>query len=353
VPWQAAFVEACEALGYPRCFDSNEPGKSGVGAHAMNKIDGRRISAAEGYLTPDVRRRPNLTIQPHTLVRRVLFAGRKVRGVEVETREGVQVIEGAQVVLCAGAINTPGILLRSGVGPRADVERLGCNPVADVPAVGRLLDHPGTAVFFLPRFRAPTHYRHPLIQTVLRYPSNGAHPSDMLLQPGSALPLPRFSVPLVSMMCSVGKPRGRGLLRWDSAHPRAQPHIDSRLLDDPHDRGLAVDAMLLASRIAQHKSVSQLATHFWPSARIFRKRADVEAWIVKACDSGYHPCGTVAMGTESDPEAAADAHGRVYRVEGLRVADASLMPTIPSSNIHLAVLMIGERIGAWLRDLGP
>jgi choline dehydrogenase len=154
-------------------------------------------------------------------------------------------------------------------------------------------------------------------------------------------------------MCSVGKPRGRGALHWLSADPRARPRIDSQLLDDPHDRGLAVDAMQLAHRLAQHPAMAKLATHFWPSARVFRSRAQVEEWIVKACDSGYHPCGTVAMGPERDPEAAADAQGRVYRVEGLRVADASLMPTIPSSNIHLAVLMIGERVGAWLRGDGP
>jgi choline dehydrogenase len=254
------------------------------------------------------------------------------------------------VVLCAGAINTPGMLLRSGVGPRAEVGRLGSELVADVPAVGRLLDHPGTAIFLRPRWGSPTSFRDPLIQTVLRFPSGGGHPADMTLQPGSKLTLPRLDVPLVSLMCSVGKPRGQGRMHWLSADPLARPHIDSLLLEDPHDLALAADAMQLAHRLAQTKPLSKLAASFWPSARVLSSRAKVEDWIFGACDSGYHPCGTVAMGLPGEPGAAADARGRVFGTESLQVADASLMPTIPSSNIHLPVLMIAERIGAWLRD---
>jgi choline dehydrogenase len=349
--WQAAFVEACRELGFPECYDSNEPGSHGVGAHAMNKVDGRRISVAEAYLTAEVRRRENLALQPRTLVRRVLFRGRKATGVEIEGPSGVEVLHAARVVLCAGAINTAGLLLRSGLGPRAEVERLGCEVVADLPAIGRLLDHPGTAIFLRPRFRAPISRHDPLIQTVLRYASEGAdHPSDMLLQPGSKLALPRVDVPLVSLMCSVGKPRGKGRLHFPSADLRARPLIESQLLEDPHDLALAASAMQLAHRLAQTRPLSKLAAHLWPSARVLRSRARVEEWIFRACDSGYHPCGTAAMGQPGDPDAATDARGRVFGVEGLYVGDASLMPTIPSSNIHLPVLMIAERIGEWLRD---
>lgn len=350
-PWQAAFVEACRELGFPACYDSNEPGTHGVGPHAMNKVAGRRISVAEAYLTAEVRRRENFELRPNTLVRRVLLRGRTVCGVEVEGPDGVQTLEAERVVLCAGAINTPGMLLRSGIGPRAEVERLGCAKVADLPAVGRLLDHPGTAIFLRPRFGAPGSYRHPLIQTVLRYSTGRVGgPADMLLQPGSKLTLPRIDVPLVSVMCSVGKPRGQGRMHWLSADPRARPHIDSQLLAEPHDLALAADAMQLAHRLAQTRPMSELAAHFWPSARVLRKRARVEEWIFGACDSGYHPCGTAAMGVAGDPQAATDGRGRVFGVENLYVADASVMPTIPSSNIHLPVLMVAERIGAWLRD---
>lgn len=352
VTWQAAFVEACLALGFPACADSNEPGSHGVGPHAMNKLDGRRISVAEAYLTSEVRARDGFMLRPDTLVRRILFAGRKVIGVEIEARDGVQRIETDHVVLCAGAINTPGLLLRSGVGARADVERIGCTLVADVPAVAkRLLDHPGMAIVLRPRFGAKTSRHDPVIQTVLRYASEGsAHPCDMLLQPGSKFTLPRFDAPLLSLMSAVGKPKGTGLIRFDSADPHARPHIESRLLDNDDDRAVAVSAMALAFELSQQPSMRGVAATFWPRASVLRDRARIDGWIRNACDSGYHPSGTVPMGSDDDVEAATDSRGRVRGIDGLTVADASLFPTIPSSNIHLAVLMVAERIGAWLRD---
>ena len=317
----------------------------------MNKVDGRRISAAEAYLTAEVRARENFTLRPECLVRRIVFENRRAVGVEIESARGVERIDGSSVVLCGGAINTPSILLRSGVGPRAEVERIGCELVADVPAIGaRLLDHPGCAIFLRPRFRAPTNRKDPLLQTVLRYASGSGHVSDMQLQPGSKLTLWERDLPLVSLMCSIGKPRGTGALHWDSADPHARPIIHSRVLDDNSDRALAVDAMQLAFRVAQQKPIAELATPLWPSARVLRDRQRVDAWIRFSSDSGYHPSGTVPFGPRGKSDAAADGCGRVYGVEGVVVGDASLMPTIPCGNIHLPVLMIGERIGEILRD---
>ncbi|HMI90766.1 MAG TPA: GMC family oxidoreductase, partial [Polyangiales bacterium] len=189
--------------------------------------------------------------------------------------------------------------------------------------------------------------------TVLRYPSGArAHPSDMMMQPGSSLPLPRIDLPLVSIMAQVGKPRGSGTLHVRSADPHQLPVIESRLLSDDGDRALAVEAMLRAYAIVQTAPMRALASHFWPRERVLRDRARTHAWIVNACDSGYHPCGTVPMGSEtaSDTDAATDERGQLRGVRGLTIADASLMPTIPSTNIHLPTLMIAERIGAWLRD---
>lgn len=352
VAWQAAFVEACRELGYPECPDSNAPGSSGVGAHAMNKLDGRRISAAEAYLTADVRKRETLTIRPRVLVRRVLVRDGAAIGVELEGERGVEILHAEQVVLCAGAINTPGLLLRSGIGPRADVERLGVELVRDLPAIGRrILDHPGVAFFCRPRLFGPTRRTDPLIQTVLRYASGQrVHPSDMLLQPGSALPIPRIDVPLVSIMASIGKPRGTGVLHFKSADPHQRPVIDSRLLADASDRALAVDAMERGYALVQTAPMRKLARNFWPKEAVLRDRSRMHDWIITACDSGYHPCGTAPMGADgaSDSDAATDEHGHVRGIAGLTIADASLIPAIPSSNIHLATLMVAERIAEWL-----
>src|SRR4051812_14134501 len=139
VTWQAAFVEACLELGFPRCADTNDPTTTGVGPHAMNKIDGERVSAARAYLRADVRARSNLRIVANTAVRRVIVKHGRAQGVEVETHGRVHVLHADRVVLSGGAIASPGILLRSGIGPADEVSRLGVDLVADVPGVGTQL----------------------------------------------------------------------------------------------------------------------------------------------------------------------------------------------------------------------
>lgn len=353
-PWSAAFLAACAELGSQPCPDANAPGSEGHGPHAMNKLDGRRISAAEAWLTPAVRARRGLSIEPHVHVRRVLFDGRKVRGVEVERRGAVETLAARRVVLAGGCIGTLGILLRSGVGPRAEVERLGVDLVADVPAVGaRLLDHPGTAIVLVPRRAGLSHVDDPLIQVVYRYASDVGprlgH-ADMQMQVGNCFPTPWFAVPCVTVMAHVGKPRGHGRVRFPSADPHARPRVDSLLLEDPLDRAKAVEAMERAGLLVTTKVMRELAHCVWPGERVLAHRGRIDAWIRKSCDSGYHLCGTVPMGADDDPDAATDGRGRVRGVEGLIVADGSLMPTVPTGNTNLPTLMIGERFGAFLRD---
>ncbi len=348
LPWSAAFLEACAELGSTPCPDANAPYTSGHGPHAMNKLAGRRISAAEAWLTPKVRGRENLSLSANTHVRRVLFSGRKVRGVEVERAGGVEVIEASQVVLSGGAIATLGILLRSGIGPRAELERLSVTPVSVVEAVGaRLLDHPGTAIVLVPHRRGMSRTDDPLIQVVYRYRSE-LEPlwpfADMQMQVGNCFPTPWLSVPAVTVMAHVGKPRGHGRIHFPSADPHARPRIDSMLLEDPIDRQKAVEAMERAGRLVRTRAMRDLATCVWPGQWVLSKRSRIDAWIRRSCDSGYHVSGTVPLGE------ATDGRGRVRGVEGLIVADASLMPTIPTGNTNLPTLMIGERFGEWLRD---
>jgi len=301
-------------------------------------------------LLPAVRARENLAIRPETTARRVLFRERRVVGLEVIERGRVETLATDRVVLSAGAIHTPGILLRSGVGPAEAVRKIGCALIVEAPAVGRrLLDHPGFAMFLRPRWNAGSSRRHPLLQTVFRFASGErSHSADMLLQPGSTVALPWLNLPLVSIMGVVGKPHGHGLLHWDSQD--GPPRIQSRLLENPDDLALAVAAMQLAADLTERRPLRDLASMLWPSPSVFRHPDDIRAWIVKACDSGYHPCGTVPMGVSPGPDAAVDGRGRVFGVEGLYVADASIMPTIPSSNIHLPTLMIAERIAEWLAE---
>jgi choline dehydrogenase len=351
VPWQAAFVEACLELGFPPCADTNDPTTTGVGPHAMNKIDGQRISAARAYLRGSVRARRNLTIKADTVVRRLKIRDRRVLGIEVERHGRISEVLGDRVVVSAGAIATPGILLRSGIGPAADVARIGVDLVRDVAGVGaRLLDHPGVAIFFLPIDRSLARVDHPLIQTVCRYGSTGGMgPNDMQIQPGSFIPIPKLPVAGVTLAAVVGKSRSEGRLRFDSARPGDRPVIATNLLGDDADLRAVREALRWIGRLASTKPIRALARPIYPRRQPFDEKGDFAGPLQQITGSGYHPCGTVPMGADGDPRAATDGRGRVRGIEGLVVADASLMPTITSSNTNLASLMIGERFGEWLR----
>ncbi len=352
VPWQAAFLEACAELGFAPCPDTNAPHALGAGAHAMNKIAGKRVSAAHAYLTPAVRARSNLRILPQTLVRRVLFANKRAVGVEVERFGRVGQLHADRVVLAAGAIATPGILLRSGIGSDDDLARIGVSRVARVPGVARrLLDHPGVAIFFWPKARGFSQITHPLVQTVCRYTATGSDvPCDMQLQPGSWVPLPRAPVPLVTLASCLGKPRGQGTLVFESARVHDAPIIRTALLHDAADAERMHEALRWIARLARTRAISQVATPIYPRRAPFDASDRLRVPITRITGSGYHPCGTAPMGPDSDPYAVTDARGRVRHVAALYVADVSLTPTIPTANTNLTALMMGERFGAWLQS---
>jgi choline dehydrogenase len=295
VTWQAAFLEACAEAGFPSCDDSNDPTKTGAGPHAMNKIDGHRVSAARAYLGSAVRARRNLRILPSSLVRRIRLQGRRVQGVEVERFGAVRDIDADRVVLAAGATASPGILLRSGIGPKDEVERIGVELVQASPGVGaRLLDHPGLAIFFLPKRPGMARTDHPLVQTVCRYTSSplaGGAPScpdDIQLQPGSWVPLPRLRVPAVTLAVCIGKPNGHGRLRWLSARADDRPKIETALLAGEADRARAREALRWIHRLAQTKAVRELASPIYPSRRPWDDEGELRGALEQITGSGYH-----------------------------------------------------------------
>ena len=351
VPWQAAFLEACAELDYPVCADSNDPTTTGAGAHAMNKVDGERMSAARCYLTAAVRARPNLRILGDVMAHRVRFLNKRAIGLTVSRFGRVFDLDADRVVLSAGAIGSPGILLRSGIGSSDDVARVGAELVANVPGVGaKLFDHPGIAVFFKPFVDGMASIEHPLIQTVCRYTSTDSpFPNDMQLQPGSFVPLPGMPIPWVTIAACVGKPRGVGRIRFRSGHVEDAPVLETALLTDGDDLRMAREAFANIGRLAKTRALSKLVRPIWPSSSPWDDSGAFRYAPARMCGSGYHPSGTVPMGPDSDAMAAADGRGQVRGVEGVYICDASAMPTIPSSNTHFPTLMMGERFAEWLR----
>jgi choline dehydrogenase len=171
----------------------------------------------------------------------------------------------------------------------------------------------------------------------------------MQLQPGTYVAFPTVTLPGVSLMCSVGKPSGSGTIAFPSADALERPAIEGRHLLDPADLARAVEAMTLAYELTRTRAMRGLIHYFWPGESTLRDEGALRDWIWQSCGSGYHPCGTVPMGPEGAEGAAVDQYGRVRGVTGLVVADASIMPTVPSANINVPTLMIGERFGEWLR----
>lgn len=348
-PWQSAFVEGALRVGYPECADTNEPGSHGVGPHAMNKVDGVRMNAADAYLTTEVRARPNLTILSDTHIRYVRFEGTRAIGLEVERDGFVEAIDGDRVFLACGAVATPGLLQRSGVGAPRDLRRLGVAVRIPNEAVAcRVLDHCGAAIFFVPRLFAGTRRTDPAIQATCRTSSGlFGFDNDVIMQAGGTVATPWGTPPLVVVMVCVGKTQGRGTIRWDSADPHAVPVVDSRILEHPTDMRVALDAFDRLVEITETPECRKVARRFTPGHSITADRRKLRARLQYIADSGYHPSGTVPMGAAPGEEVACDPRGNVYGAENLIVADASLLPTMTTANIHLTVLMMAERIAEW------
>ena len=190
VPFQAACMDAFREAGYPECPDHNDPESTGFGPHPMNKKGSLRISAATAYLT-FARDRPNLAILADTDIRRVLFNGRAVSGVEVRTKGGIQSISAPHVVLACGAVHTPAVLIRSGIGPRDVLDRLGITTTSTLEGVGRnLMDHPAIGPTLYPK-EGVTAWDQPVIQTTLRYTAAGSNDwNDMQLEPLTFMHVP-------------------------------------------------------------------------------------------------------------------------------------------------------------------
>lgn len=351
VPFQRSFLEACRLLGYPDCPDHNDPTTTGAGPHPMNKQGRLRVSTALAYLLP-ARTRPNLTIRPNTHVRRVVIASGRVSGIEVETNGAVETIDANRIVLSAGSIQSPAVLVRSGIGPRDVLDRLGVAVVRDAPGVGaRLLDHPGAGVILAPKPGVASE-DDPMIQTTLRYTASGSDDyNDMQLEPLSFIQRLEGDRLFLGLAAVVEKTRGHGRLVFHSAAPHAQPTIEPDFLNDEWDLERLVEGLEIALQVAETPPIQALTDAIIrPRAQVLGDDAAFRDWTRRSCGSGYHPCGTAPMGDPDDAGTVVDQYGRVLGVEGLFVADASIMPTIPRANTNIPTIMIGERFGEWLRE---
>ena len=355
LPLHAAFYRACRDAGFPDDPDMNHPDATGVGQMPLNNPGGVRMSTAITYLDA-CRHRLNLTIRANMLARRILFdAGStgspRAVGVEVESGGETFVAEGAEIILSAGAIHSPHLLLLSGVGPSGELRPLGIEPVSDLPGVGRAMkNHPSVNIVFRSH---PDHHLSPDAprnQVGLRFSADGTERNDIQVQPTTSYPASP-EPPDIRFGCRLEYPYSEGVLTLSSADVNEQPHLDFRFLTDPRDIARYRDAVRRAVAIFDHPAFEGLlAERLAPTDADLASDDALDHWLQQNAGIAGHTSVTCRMGPASDPMAVVDQHCRVHGLEGLRVVDASAMPDIVRANTNATIIMMAERVADLIRE---
>jgi choline dehydrogenase len=341
-PLQQAFVDAGVFAGHALVDDHNRPGAVGVGPAPRNVRDGVRMSTALTHLAP-ARARPNLTVRADLLVDRVVLSGTTARGVRTA---GGEVIDADLVVLAAGTYGSPTILLRSGIGPAAGLRDVGVPVTVDLPAVGAgLTDHPLVAVD-LPTRPDPGEAPFQAMLIMRSTRATADEPADLHLFAAGPFADPASPAGGVfGIVTGLLAVRSRGSVRLRKADPAVPPRIDGAYLRDPEDMARMVEATREARRLVRMAPLAGFVrgAELRPGPAI---ADDDEAGLARSIRDRvgpyHHPVGTCAMGSDG----VVDARGAVHGVTGLYVADASIMPTIPSANTHLSTVVVAERVAA-------
>lgn len=384
--WQEAALQA----GIPKSQDFNRGDNLGCGYFEVNQKKGVRWNASKAFLRP-IQSRPNLTVWTQSQVRRICFDGRRAVGLEVirgvgRAREPGRIDVSApagfvrarsQVILAAGAIGSPHLLQLSGVGPAAWLRDIGIPVIHDSPGVGaNLQDHLQLRLAYkvegvktlnrqanslIGKAWMGLQYalwrRGPLTMSpsqlgafALSGPDASSADLEYHVQP---LSLDRFGEPLhrfpaiTASVCQL-RPESRGFVRARSADAGLAPEIRPNYLSDPRDRAVAANAIRLTRRIMSMPAMAQFNPSEFKPGLDFQSEEDLVRAAGEIGTTIFHPVGTLKMGPQSDPLAPVDHRFRVRGVEGLRVIDASVMPTITSGNTNSPTLMIAERGAEWV-----
>ena len=370
LPHSVAFERVCVDAGFTVDEDQNRPDATGVSPRARNTINGVRMSMAINYLDP-ARHRLNLTVRANATVRRVLFdAGStsspraatelpRAVGVEVESGGEVFAVAGSEIILSAGAVASPQLLMLSGVGPAEQLRSFGIPVIRDLPGVGRnLRDHPTAAVLYRARGEKPDVHA-PVTQVGLRYtvPGSGLR-NDMQISPmlmtsehwPAHIPIDD-GLNYMGMGASLQLALGQGELTLQSTDPHAQPRLDFNYYREAEDLRRMREAIRLCIRLAERPPFSDLLLErIMPTDAELASDELLDDWLRRTSDTSHHISGTCKMGPDSDPMAVVDQFLNVKGVAGLRVADASIMPDCIRANTNATAIMIGERAADFAKE---
>lgn len=392
-----AIAQALKVAGFRYLPDQNGEFEDGYYPIAISNENERRVSAAMGYLDEETRRRPNLTIRSACQVSRLLFEGNRCVGVEMHFNGALIRERAREVIVSAGAIHSPAVLMRSGVGPAQHLQDVGVPLVADVPGVGRnLMEHPAIALAAYIRKPARINQRtRRHIMLGWRYSSgmHGAPAGDMFVAAVTKTSWHAVGERVGTLLMYVNKPySASGQVTLASSDWEAAPRVQLNLLADKRDMDRLVDGFHRMAAIQASPEMREVTSDPFPASYsekvrqvsmlslrnrlitgVLARLLDGPVWlrrylmnkvvaggptlgavladeallrdfIANACVGVWHPGCTCRMGRPEDPLAVTDAQGRIRAVEGVRVVDASIFPTLPSGNINFPTMMVAERI---------
>jgi len=352
LPMQSAFYDACRATGIVDCPDHNLPDSTGVGPLPFNNIDGVRISTALGYLT-DARHRLNLTIRAGALVRRIIIENGRAVGVEVESDSETFEVQANEIIVSAGAVVSPQLLMLSGIGPAEHIKGHGIEAIIDLPGVGQnLQDHPMAPMVWNTKPDYKFHLDRKRMQVGLRYTAAESENRNDMIVYVSSFGTERSdrggdrNSPIgVLMNVTLNMANSRGEIRLASANIDDHPIIDFNYFDDPWDlTRMREGVRKMASLVERPEFRDIIEDPAYPADDIICDNELLDDWIRRDVTTGHHISGSNKMGNDSDPMAVVDQYGKVRGVEGLRVVDASIMPTCVRANINATVIAMAERM---------
>ena len=359
---QQQLLAAAQDNGLAWVDDHNDGVSEGIGPSPQNVVDGVRVSTAMGYLHPADGRK-NLEIVGGAYAHHIVIERDRATAVAYSTSGGTSVeqVRGRRIVVCAGALNSPALLMRSGIGPVRDLEAIGIRSVADLPGVGaNLMEHVGAFVFVVPPEGAVTTdmVQH---QLLIRYSSPDS-PVTNDMQIGMMNHWDLSQNPVLAEVCGaeliwgicagIQSPRSRGRLRVLSPDPAHPPAIDLNLLDNPEDRSQLTAGLRLCYRLATHEALSER----FERVAVLDESAFANGGDRALADYAqqfsfpwYHASGTCRMGPDPDAGDVVDGFGQVHGIDRLSVFDASILPMIPRANTNLTCIALGERASELLQ----
>ena len=372
------FLKAAEQAGHKRVTDFNGATQEGVGYFQVTQKNQERWSAASAYLRPAYERnKNNVIIVTGAQVERIILDQNVAMGVRYRYKGQDEVARcSREIILAGGAVNSPQLLMLSGIGPADHLKSVGIKPLFDIPGVGaNLQDHLDASILQLCK-TGDTYDKANKLLSLYQYWKHKKGPGTSPIaesggfvstQPGLSAPDVQYHfIPALvadhgrtklkkngySLHVCTLRPESKGTIRLASKDPKAAPLIDANYLAERKDLDTLVAGVKMGREIfAQAGLDPYRAAEFQPGASV-KTDAEIEQWIRAKCETIYHPVGSCKMGPDSDPMAVVDRECRVRGLQGLRVVDASVMPTLVGGNTNAPTMMIGERVASYMQGKG-